>query len=135
MGLMDLVGQVLEQQQTNTGSAPPSGMSQVLGQLLGGSGFGNQGGGIGGLVDQFRSAGLGHVAESWVGTGPNHSVSPQQLRTVFGDEQVQQMADQSGMEPQSFLSRLSQHLPRVVDGMTPNGQIPDEEPDEGPVSV
>jgi uncharacterized protein YidB (DUF937 family) len=39
---------------------------------------------------------------------------------------VQTMARQSGMAPQDFLSQLSQHLPRVVDGMTPNGQMPDE---------
>jgi uncharacterized protein YidB (DUF937 family) len=136
MGLLDqLVGGVLGGQEASTGTSN-SGMGNVLMQLLAGQGSQNQGsgyqgGGIAGLVQQFRAAGLGHVAESWVNNGPNQPVSPQQLQTVFGDEQVQNMARQSGMPPSNFLSQLSEHLPRVVDGMTPNGQLPDE----GTVSV
>ena len=85
-----------------------------------------QGGGLGGLVSQFEQAGLGHVAQSWVGNGPNQSVSPQQLQSVFGQQQVQGMASQAGMAPNDFLSQLSQHLPNVVNSMTPNGRLPDE---------
>ena len=40
-------------------------------------------------------------------------------------------AQQAGMAPQDFLSVLAQHLPHAVDGVTPNGQLPDE----GSVSV
>ena len=110
-------------------------MGGVLASLLGGGGqtggMGNQGmggmgGGLGSLVSQFEQAGLGHVAQSWVGNGPNQPVSPQQLQSVFGEDQVQGMASQAGMQPQDFLSQLSQHLPNAVHGMTPNGQLPDE---------
>ena len=92
---------------------------------------GGMGGGLGGLVSSFEQAGLGHLVQSWIGNGPNQSVSPQQLQSVFGENQVQSMASQSGMAPQDFLSQLSQHLPNVVNGMTPQGQLPDE----GTVSV
>jgi len=130
MGLLDLIGGVLGQSQGP--GAPSSGMGQVLTQLLAGQSYGqNQGGGLGGLVDRFRQAGLGHVADSWVSTGPNQPVSPQQLRRVFGDEQVETMAQQSGMPADSFLSQLSEHLPRVVDGVTPEGRVPEE----GTISV
>ena len=81
------------------------------------------GGGLGGLVSQFENAGLGHLAQSWIGNGPNQPVSPQQLQNVFGD-QVPQMASQAGMNQGDFLSQLSQHLPNVVSQMTPNGQAP-----------
>jgi uncharacterized protein YidB (DUF937 family) len=133
MSLLDqLVGQVLGQPQTTTGTSSGGGLGGVLMQLLGGQGTApGQGGGLSGLIDQFRTAGLGHVADSWVGSGTNQPVSPQQLQTVFGDEQVQNLSRQSGMAPQDFLSQLSQHLPRVVDGMTPGGRLPDE----GTVSV
>ena len=87
--------------------------------------------GMGGLLSAFEGAGLGHIAQSWVGNGPNQPVSPQQLQGVLGDDQVQSMASQSGMAPDDFLSQLSQHLPNAVHGMTPNGQLPDE----GSVSV
>jgi uncharacterized protein YidB (DUF937 family) len=81
---------------------------------------------LGTLVNSFQQAGLGHLVESWIGNGPNQSVSPQQLHSVLGDNQVQQMSAQSGMAPQDFLSQLSQHLPNVVNSMTPHGQLPDE---------
>ena len=134
MGLLDQVlGQVLQSQQTGTG-ASSSGIGGVLMNLLGGGGdrtAGSGGGGLGGLLSSFEQAGLGHIAQSWVGNGPNQPVSPQQLNRVFGDDQVQTMARQAGMGPNDFLSQLSQHLPRVVDNLTPNGQMPDE----GTISV
>ncbi len=99
---------------------------------LGGGGMGGLGGGgLGGLISQFENAGLGHIAQSWVGNGPNQPVSSQQLQDVLGQSQVQGMANQAGMQPGDFLSQLSQHLPAAVNGMTPNGRLPDE----GSVSV
>ncbi len=136
MGLLDSVLGSLMGGGQGGASSP---MGGILGSLLGG---GNQvggmgqamgggmgqamGGGLGGLMSQFEQAGLGHVAQSWVGNGQNQPVSPQQLQSVFGDSQVQNMASQAGMQPQDFLSQLSQHLPNAVNGMTPNGRLPDE---------
>ncbi len=139
MGLLDqVIGGLM-----GGGGGNASPMSGVLSSLLGGSGqqMGGMGGqagmggmgagGVGGLVSMFEQAGLGHIAQSWVGNGPNQSVSPDQLQSVLGQDRVQSMASQSGMQPQDFLSQLSQHLPNAVNGMTPNGQVPDE----GTVSV
>ncbi len=140
MGLFDsIIGNVL-----GGAGGTNSPMAGVLGSLLqggmGGAGGGTMGGnmagggmagGLGGLVSQFEQAGLGHLAQSWVGNGPNQQVSPSQLQSVFGQEQVNGMANQAGMEPNDFLSQLSQHLPNAVHAATPNGQLPDE----GTVSV
>jgi uncharacterized protein YidB (DUF937 family) len=137
MGLLDsVIGGLMGGQ---GGSSP---MAGVLMNLLGGgqgagSGLGTQSigrqgqGGLGGLLASFEQAGLGHIAQSWVGTGQNQQVTPDQLQRVFGQARVQSMADQAGMEPQGFLSQLAQHLPHVVDQMTPQGRVPDE----GTVSV
>jgi uncharacterized protein YidB (DUF937 family) len=99
----------------------------VLSGLLGG---GRQpdgmAGGLGGLMSSFEQAGLGHIAQSWVGNGANQPVSPQQLQSVFGESRVQDMASQAGMQQGDFLSQLSQHLPNAVNGETPNGRLPDE---------
>lgn len=81
-------------------------------------------GGLMGLIERFQQAGMGDVAQSWVGTGANQSVSPQQLEQVLGQQRVQQMAEQANMPPQDLLSQLSQVLPHVVDRLTPNGQLP-----------
>jgi len=116
------------------GSSP---MGGALSGLLGGGsqagGMANtsmantgMGGGLGGLMSQFEQGGLGHIAQSWVGNGPNHPVTPEQLHGVLGADQVQTMATQAGMQPHDFLSQLSQHLPNAVHGMTPDGRMPDE---------
>lgn len=116
------------------GSSP---MGSALSGLLGGgsqaggmanTGMANtgMGGGLGGLMSQFEQGGLGHIAQSWVGNGPNHPVTPEQLHGVLGADQVQTMATQAGMQPHDFLSQLSQHLPNAVHGMTLDGRMPDE---------
>lgn len=100
----------------------------MLGGLMGGGqqqAAGGGMGGLGGLLGMFQQAGLGSVAQSWVGNGANQPVEPQQLQQVFGQERVQQMSQQTGLPPQDLLSQLSQHLPEVVNRMTPNGQVPE----------
>jgi uncharacterized protein YidB (DUF937 family) len=88
-------------------------------------------GGLGGLISMFQNAGLGQLAQSWINRGSNQPVSPEQLRNVFGEDSVREMADQSGLPQESFLQQLSHHLPNVVDQLTPNGTLPDE----GTISV
>ena len=101
------------------GSGQAGGQGELSG-VLGGLG----GGGPAGLVQRFQGAGLGSIAQSWIGTGANQPVSPQRLQGVLGAGQVQSMAAQSGMAPDDLLSQLSQHLPGLVDRMTPNGTLP-----------
>ncbi len=113
-------------------SSPLGGSGQQAGgagQAAGGAGMS---GGIGGLVSTFEQRGLGDIAKSRIGNGPNKPVSPQQSQGVFGEDQVNGMAQQAGMQPNDFLSQLSRHLPKAVDGATPNGRLP---PNDGSVSV
>lgn len=110
------------------GQQPAQGGGGMLGGLLGGGqqpAAGGGMGGLGGLLGMFQQAGLGNVAQSWVGHGANQQISPDQLHQVFGQERIQQMSQQTGLPPQDLLSQLSQHLPNVVDRMTPNGQMPE----------
>ncbi len=118
------------------GQAQQSPIGGVLSSLLGNAGGQNTAGqntagqpggagpGIMGLVSRFEQAGLGNVAQSWIGNGPNQSVTPQQLHQVLGDTQVNQMAQQSNMQPHDMLGQLAQMLPQLVDRMTPQGQVP-----------
>ena len=128
MGLLDSVIGGL----TGGGAGGSSPMGGVLSGLLGGGGQAGgvvapgMSGGLGGLMSQFEQGGLGHIAQSWVGNGPNQAVTPEQLHGVLGTDQVQTMATQAGMQPHDFLSQLSEHLPNAVHGMTPNGRMPDE---------
>ena len=85
----------------------------------------SKGGGLAGLVEAFKNKGLGDIAKSWVGTGENQPVSPGQLDSVFGREQLEELAKKAGILPDSFKAKLAQYLPQVVDKLTPDGQVPD----------
>ena len=99
-----------------------------LGGLLGGLGGAGAGGllsgGLGELVDRFKQNGHGETAESWVGTGPNKEVAPQQLEQAIGPDVLATLSQQTGLSQEELLSRLSRELPQAVDKYTPDGQLP-----------
>ena len=81
-------------------------------------------GGVSGLVAQFEQQGLGHVVQSWVGTGANLPVNAEQIHQVLGSTTVTQLAAKFGLNPQDLAQKLAQILPQAVDKMTPGGAIP-----------
>ena len=83
-----------------------------------------QSGGLGGLVQAFQQNGLGHLVESWIGTGQNLPVSAAQIQQALGPK-VQELAQQHGLSADAVSQALSQFLPGVIDHLTPNGQLPD----------
>ena len=93
-------------------------MSTVMG-LLGGQG------GLNGLVSQFASKGLGDVIGSWIGTGQNKSISPDQLQNVLGSDVLGGLASKLGLNVNDLSSQLSNLLPGVVDKLTPEGKVPE----------
>jgi uncharacterized protein YidB (DUF937 family) len=99
-----------------------------LGGLLGGLGGQNPGGllsgGLGELVDSFRQNGQGDIADSWVGTGPNKEVAPQQLEQAIPSDVLVTLTQQTGLSREEILARLSRELPQAVDQYTPDGRIP-----------
>jgi len=97
-------------------------LSQLAGAILGGGGQGNAG--LGGLLSQFRQAGLGAQADSWVGSGENMPLAPDQLEGVFGRGHLEGLAAQHGMGMDDMLAGLSRTLPGAVDALTPKGQMP-----------
>ncbi|WP_233863399.1 YidB family protein [Paraburkholderia adhaesiva] len=84
----------------------------------------NQPGGLNGLVQKFQQGGLGDVVQSWVGTGENQAISPDQLHNVLGSDVVSGLAQKVGMQPDQVSGLLSQVLPHVVNAATPNGEVP-----------
>ena len=86
---------------------------------------GGQKGGLNGLISQFTSKGLGDVIGSWVSTGKNLPVSPDQLKNALGDDTVKNIASKLGMDSNAVTSQLSNLLPDVVDKLTPDGKVPE----------
>ena len=82
-----------------------------------------QPGGLSGLLDQFRSAGLGQQADSWVSTGQNVPVSGDQVTNALGHGKVQTMSQKLGLPPGAIATALAALLPVVIDQLTPKGHV------------
>src|SRR3981081_1958589 len=98
-----------------------------LGGLLAGGAAGSViSGGLGDLLKQFQQSGQGEVANSWVSPGQNKSISPGDLAKALGADQIDNLASQSGLSRDELLTGLSQHLPDVINHLTPDGRLPTE---------
>ena len=93
-------------------------MATVVNHLI------EQHGGVAGIVNQLQSQGLAATAKSWISTGPNQPISPEQVHQAFGPEAIAQLAAKTGLDPKDLLQRLSQALPAAVDHLTPGGTLP-----------
>jgi len=98
-----------------------------LGGLLAGGAAGSViSGGLGDLLRQFQQNGQGETANSWVGKGPNKPISPDDLGRALGADQLNALSAQSGLSREELLAGLSQHLPDVINHLTPDGRLPTE---------
>ena len=115
------VGTPAQAPQGSAGSALPGN----LGGMLGGTSIGDLlSGGLRDLVNTFKQAGHGDVADSWVGRGANKQVAPSQLEQAIGSDVLETLSQQTGLSREELLSRLSKNLPDAVDKYTPDGRIP-----------
>jgi uncharacterized protein YidB (DUF937 family) len=80
-------------------------------------------GGIAGLLQKFQANGLGDTAQSWISNGENQPVSGDMIHQVLGSDIVRQIAEKTGLPLDQASNLIAEHLPQVVDGLTPNGQV------------
>lgn len=129
--LGDLLGGMLGGGQAGGRSAGPSTGGGGLGDLLGPAAGGVLGnvlnGGLRNLVEDMQKNGHGREAQSWVGNGPNEDISETDLANAIGADDIDHVAQQTGVSRDQLLSELRQYLPAAVDQMTPRGALPTEE--------
>ena len=116
-----LTGSLLDS--LGAGNAHQGLVGEVLNMLGGGSG----GRGLAGLVRAFEGQGLGNLVQSWISTGRNLPIGPEQIAGVLGSGQISQLAAKYGVSAEQVGSHLSQLLPRIIDGLTPHGSLPDSD--------
>jgi uncharacterized protein YidB (DUF937 family) len=146
-GLNDLLGGLLG----GGAGGSQGGLADVLGGVLGGSAAGGgspgtsakgmnmaavvaalgpllakllKNGGLSKMVQGAQASGLSAQADSWVGTGANAPVSGQEVRSVVGDDTVSELAQQAGISDDEAADVLAHVVPQVVNGLTPDGQLP-----------
>ena len=83
-------------------------------------------GGLSELVQRFQRSGLGDVIQSWIGSGPNQPVAPDDLHQAIGPESIDRLSRQTGLGRSELLALVAQALPMIVDRLTPSGRVPQE---------
>jgi uncharacterized protein YidB (DUF937 family) len=106
---------------TDPGGVPTGG---GLGGMLGG---GALGAGLKDLLDRFRQNGQDDKVQSWVSTGANKSIAPNEIEQALGEERIQWLMEQTGMPREQLLDGLSGELPQAIDKLTPDGRLPTDE--------
>jgi uncharacterized protein YidB (DUF937 family) len=150
-GIGDLLGGVLGGAGGSGGAA--GGLDDLLGGLLGGgqpagssgtkAGGMNMGalvaalapvvigmlksGGLQKMVNGFQQQGLGSQADSWVSTGDNAPVSGSEMRVGLGESEVRRFAQDAGIPEDEAADVLAAVVPQVVNGLTPDGQVPSDD--------
>ena len=120
MGLLDQVVGAL----ANGQSAQGNPLLDIVMQLVNNP----QTGGLAGLVAKLQQGGIGDIVNSWVSTGQNLPVSGEQLQSALGGDMLGQIAAQLGVSPQQASGRLADLLPQIIDQLTPDGRLPQDEP-------
>jgi uncharacterized protein YidB (DUF937 family) len=115
----DLVGKVVGAVKGSQGQ--PGGLVEgVMGLLTN-----KETGGLDGLMQTFKQKGLGDVISSWVVTGNNAAITPEQVQEVMGGDVIQQLAEKSGISVDAAKEKLAELLPGLIDKVTPEGKIPE----------
>ena len=124
MGLLDsIANQVTSALAGSAADAlPPThpGLLEVVSSLLGSS----QSGGLQGLVGSFERQGLGHLISSWIGTGENLAITPDEVQSVLGAPHIEAVAQQLGLSSADVTNQLAGLLPHAVDTVTQGGVVP-----------
>lgn len=145
---MDILGEILKQvlegaaqqqapqpqRQPQPQQRPPQGGSQggpqgmpsandltdILTQIFGGG----QAQKLPEVVRQFEEKGMRDQVDSWVRTGPNKPVDRRQIEDVFGQRELDNLSRTRGIDRDQLAEVLSRYIPKIIDELTPQGQLP-----------
>lgn len=121
MGLLDgVLGGVMD----SLGKGDAAGGNPLLQMVMN---VVQQNGGLAGLVNNLGQRGLAEQVASWVGTGANLPVSGEQLGQALGGGSLADLAAKFGLNGTEVSDGLAKYLPEVVNQLTPEGRLPDNE--------
>ena len=117
--LGNILGSVASSILNNSGNGQSTAM-QLIQALL------QSQGGIEGIIKRFQESGLEGILKSWISTDEeNQPISANQVVEVVWQENMSQAAEKVGVSELDASNLLAEYLPKMVDMLTPNGQLPD----------
>jgi len=106
-------------QQPPSGMPSPDDLGEIFKQIFGGGSAQK----LPDVVKQFEEKGLRDEVDSWVRTGPNKPVSRRQIEDVFGQRELEEIARQRNIDRERLAEVLSRYIPKIIDELTPAGQL------------
>jgi uncharacterized protein YidB (DUF937 family) len=97
------------------------GGSQAVGAI---GGLVEHAGGVQGILSKLEASGLGDRVDSWIGTGPNKSISPDEVKQALGPDQVKEAAAKAGVSEDQAAGGIAAALPDLIDRVSPDGKLP-----------
>ena len=147
-GLDDIIGGLAGGSQRGGMSSGAGGLGDVLGSVLGGQrtggGFGGKSmliaalmpmvlswikrnGGLSGALSKITGMGHGDQARSWMSRDEaNDNLDPNEIDRLFDQNEIQQVAAHTGANETEVRQGLAELLPEVMNQLTPNGNLDDE---------
>ena len=147
-GLDDILGGLVGGNQRGRTSTGAGGLGDILGGVLGGQrnkgGFGGKGmlvaalmpmvlswiqrnGGLSGALSKITGMGGEQQARSWMSNQDlNDNLDPNEVNQLFDDNEIQQVAAQTGANETEVRQGLAELLPEVMNQLTPNGNLDHE---------
>ena len=115
MGLLDSIPDAVAGKTDSSSGANP--LIVILGGLP------TQSGRVRSLANKFSQGSHGGAFSSWVGMGENQPISGDRIQKVLGSDQVNALAAKIGVGPAQASHFLAEYLRKVVDELTPAGQV------------
>ena len=84
-------------------------------------------GGFEGFFNLFKIADAEDLVTSWIGDEDNAAIPDEQVKSALGGEVIKNIASKVGISEDKTVSALSYMLPQVVDKLTPDGKLLDNE--------
>lgn len=123
MGVMD---GVLNDAENRFGISGGSASSLLSGLF---SCINEQGGGLRGMLDRFRQAGMGDSVSSWL-SGTPEPISAESLESALGSNTISTIASKSALSVPMASSVLAFMFPKIIQRLTPGGVVPRNLPSE-----
>jgi uncharacterized protein YidB (DUF937 family) len=83
-------------------------------------------GGVAALLKRIQNQGYGAQANSWVATGANRDLDEHAIHELVGQQELEQLSQQTGVPQHELAHGFAEILPEVVDQLTPAGTLTPE---------
>ena len=84
-------------------------------------------GGLSGAFNKIQSMGFGHQVNSWMSADQsNQPLDPNDINQLFDNDELAQVAVQTGVEQSEVRQSMAELLPQLFDSLTPNGDTQTE---------